>query len=139
MAHAAPLVLRLICTAPEMTPFWNQMAEHGFCQPVPPGDVPPEAILDEEDRDLARFELDALVAFEVYRLTRAELADVLETFPVVKKRDLQDHGEYRTKRVILEIYDAMAEATRTGVPYQTRLDPPRADPRMAHPPAEDRK
>jgi hypothetical protein len=32
----------------------------------------------------------------------------------------------------LEIYDAMAEAERTGVPYQTRLDPPPADPRVAH-------
>jgi hypothetical protein len=27
----------------------------------------------------------------------------------------------------------MAEAERTGVPYQTRLDPPPADPRVAHP------
>ena len=26
----------------------------------------------------------------------------------------------------------MAEATRSGVPYQTLLDPPPADPRMAH-------
>lgn len=42
-------------------------------------------------------------------------------------------GEYRTQRVILEIYDAMAEAMRTGKPYQTRLDPPPADPRVAHP------
>ncbi len=30
-------------------------------------------------------------------------------------------------------YDAMAEAIRTGVPYQTRLDPPPADPRCCHP------
>ena len=44
--------------------------------------------------------------------------------------------EYRTKRVILEIYDAMAEATRTGAPYATRLDPPPADPRVAHPPKD---
>ena len=32
------------------------------------------------------------------------------------------------KRVILEIYDAMAEAIRTGQPYQTRLDPPPGPP-----------
>ncbi len=32
------------------------------------------------------------------------------------------HGEYRTKRVILEIYDEMAAAMRTGEPYQ---HPPR--------------
>lgn len=36
-------------------------------------------------------------------------------------------------RSALEIYDAMAEAARTGTPYQTRLDPPPADPRVAHP------
>jgi len=35
--------------------------------------------------------------------------------------------------VILEIYDEMAQAMRTGVPYQTRLNPPPADPRVAHP------
>jgi hypothetical protein len=51
---------------------------------------------------------------------------------VVRKNDEKAHGEYRTKRVILEIYDAMAEATRTGRPYQTLLDPPPADPRLAH-------
>ena len=42
--------------------------------------------------------------------------------------------EYRTDRVILECHDAMAEAMRTGRPYQTILDPPPADPRVAHPP-----
>jgi len=35
--------------------------------------------------------------------------------------------EYRTKRVILEIYDEMQTAMETGVPYQTRLDPPPAN------------
>jgi hypothetical protein len=39
----------------------------------------------------------------------------------------QVKGEYRTKRVILEIYDAMQHATETGEPYQTRLDPPPAN------------
>jgi len=34
--------------------------------------------------------------------------------------------------VILEIYDEMVEAICTGKPYQTRLDPPPADPRVAH-------
>ena len=42
-------------------------------------------------------------------------------------------NRYRTKRVILDIYDEMAAAARAGVPYVTRLDPPPADPRVAHP------
>ncbi len=56
----------------------------------------------------------------------------METFPIVKRKDEAKYGEYRTKRVILEIYDEMTEAIRTGKPYQTRLDPPPADPRVAH-------
>jgi len=45
----------------------------------------------------------------------------------------EPNGEYLTKRVILECYDAMAEAMKTGRPYQTILDPTPADPRLAHP------
>jgi hypothetical protein len=56
----------------------------------------------------------------------------METFPIVKRKDVAAHGEYRTKRVILEIYDAMTEAARTGTAYETRLNPPPADPRVAH-------
>jgi hypothetical protein len=70
---------------------------------------------------------------------RDAVAYILDTFPIVRRKDIAQHGEYRTKRVILEIYDAMAEAIRTGQPYQTRLDPPPADPRVAHPPRVDRQ
>jgi hypothetical protein len=58
----------------------------------------------------------------------------MDTFPITRRKEEQQYGEYRIKRVILEIYDAMAEAQRTGATYQTRLDPPPADPRVAHPP-----
>ena len=57
---------------------------------------------------------------------------VILTFPIVRRKDEQRFGEYRTKRVILEVYDATARAAATGEPYQTRLDPPPADPRVAH-------
>ena len=62
----------------------------------------------------------------------------METFPIVKRKDVKAHGEYRTKRVILEIYDEMQQAMETRRPYQTRLDPPPADPRVAHPAKEQR-
>jgi hypothetical protein len=58
----------------------------------------------------------------------------MDTFWVVRDRDVKAHGEYRTKRLILEVYDELAEAIATGRPYQTRLDPPPADPRVAHSP-----
>jgi hypothetical protein len=58
----------------------------------------------------------------------------MDTFPIVKRKDEEKfNGDYRTKRVTLEIYDAMAEAIRTGRPYQTCLDPPPADPTCRHP------
>jgi hypothetical protein len=34
--------------------------------------------------------------------------------------------------VILEICHEMQQAMETGEPYQARLDPPPADPRVAH-------
>ena len=65
---------------------------------------------------------------------RDAVAYILDTFPGVRREDEAKHGEYRTKRVILEIYDAMREAMRTEKPYQTRLTPPPADPSCRHPP-----
>ena len=58
----------------------------------------------------------------------------METFPIVRKNDERVYSEYRTKRLILDVYDEMAEAAHTGYSYRTRLDPPPADPRVAHPP-----
>lgn len=62
----------------------------------------------------------------------SELRDVadyiMNTFPIIKRKDEQTYGEYRTKRLILEIYDEMTEAFRTGVPYKTRLDSPPGPP-----------
>jgi hypothetical protein len=82
-------------------------------------------------RDLLRAELDAAF-FHIYGLGRGEIDYVMETFPVVKRRDEQRHGEYRTKRLILEISDEMAKAIESGEPYETRLDPPPADPSLQH-------
>ena len=113
--------------------------------------VPPSR-WDEERRFLLRCELDAAF-FHLYLGTPDEWREqgtpellaafptprdavdhIMDTFPIVKRKDEKKHGEYRAKRVILEIYDAMQRAIATGQPYQTRLDPPPADPRVAYPP-----
>jgi len=74
---------------------------------------------------------------ESFPSPRDAVAYMMDTFPIVQRKDeAKYNGDFRTKRVILEIYDAMAEAIRTGQPYQTLLDPPPADPRCCHPPKE---
>ena len=119
-----PRVLELTYTAWDMEPFARDCGYAG-----------PPFRWDEERRCLLRAELDAAF-FHLYGLNRDDTAYILDTFPIVRRKDIAQHGEYRTQRVILEIYDALTESTRTGQPYQTRLDPPPADPRVAHPPRE---
>ena len=106
---------------------------------------------DEERRFLLRCELDAAF-FHLYlgpqtewqqqpeALTRAfptprhAISYIIDTFPIVKRKDEAKHGHYRTKETILQIYDALGEAMQAGVPYQTLLSPPPADAACCHPP-----
>jgi hypothetical protein len=126
----AARVLRLTCTGPEMNALWDEMAQSGVV-PVRASDEIP-GVIEPSERLRLRAEIEAQIAL-LYGVSRDELAYILDTFPIVKKDDEKAHGEYRTKRIILESYDAMADAARTGQPYQTRLDAPPADPRVAHP------
>ncbi len=66
----------------------------------------------------------------MFPTTRDAVDYIMDTFPIVRKKDENAHGSYRTKDTILAIYDQMADAGRTGQPYQTRLDPP-AGPAVA--------
>jgi hypothetical protein len=127
-------VLELVYTAYDMKPFAEDMGYDG--EPF---------IWDEQRRAILRAELDAKYA-QLYDLTRDELRYILdpadvygedfpsETFRVLKNNEIKKYGEYCTQRLVLQSYDAMAEAIRTGTPYQTLLDPPPADPRVTHPP-----
>ena len=84
-----------------------------------PRDETPEQLADLERR---------------FPTPRDAVAYILDTFPIVRRKDEEKHGEYRTKRVILEIYDEMQQAIRTGRPCQTRLNPLPADRSCCHPP-----
>lgn len=84
-----------------------------------------------ERRLMIRCEIDAAY-FLLYGIEKDDIDYIMETFPSVRKDDERDFGEYRTKRLILEIYDEMTDAIETGRPYRTRLDPPPTDPSMAH-------
>ena len=59
---------------------------------------------------------------------RDAVSYILDTFPGVRREDEANHDDYRTKRTILDIYDAIQASNTTGEPYRTRLTPPPADP-----------
>ena len=82
---------------------------------------------------MIRCELDA-AWFYLYGIQRQDIDYIMETFPIVKRKDEKQYQNYRTKNKILEIYDAMQEAISSSTPYQTLLDPPPADPQVSHPP-----
>ena len=105
-------VLELQWTAYDLASFARDLGDHG--QPF---------VWDVERRRLLRAELDAAF-FHLYGVDRDDVDYILETFPIVKRKDLATYGEYRTKRLILEVFDAMEEATETGAEYQSILDPP---------------
>jgi len=94
------------------------------------GWIDPPFVWNDARRLQLRCELDAAF-FLLCGVGRDDLAYVMDTFPIVRRKDEQ-FGSYRTKETILEIYDTMAEATRTGEQYKSRLDPPPADARVAH-------
>jgi hypothetical protein len=78
---------------------------HGFAQDMG-YDGPPFA-WDEERRFHLRCQLDALY-FHLYALTREEAAEIMETFPIVKRQDEAQYGRFRTKELILAYYHAYA-------------------------------
>jgi hypothetical protein len=119
-AWIIPRVLELTYTAKDLQPFAKDCDYYGL-----------PFRWDRERRFLLRCELDAAY-FHLYGTARDDMDYIMGTFPIVKRKDEAQFGEYRTKRVILEIYDAMQRAIDTGDPYRTILDPPPADPRVTN-------
>ncbi|MFH9734111.1 hypothetical protein [Streptomyces sp. NPDC017260] len=79
---------------------------------------------DSERRKRIRAELDALF-FHLYGIKREDVSYVLDTFPIVKRKDEEKYGEYRTKHLILAEYDRMATA---GLTLETPLDEEKPGP-----------
>ncbi len=118
-----PRVLELAYSAWDMAPFAQDL-----------GDVGPPFVWDDERRFRLRAELDAAF-FHLYGLVRDDVDYIMDTFPIVRRKDEAAHGEYRTKRVILEMFGAMQTAIDTGVPYTSPISPPPGQgPR--HPPRD---
>ena len=135
-----PRVLELTYTSWDLKPFAEDCGYDG-----------PPFKWNDERRFLLRSELDAAF-FHLYLGTQEEWEEnatqelleffptprdavsyIMETFPIVKRKDEQKYGTYLTKETILKIYDLMAEAIATDTKYNTTLNPPPADPSCAHP------
>ncbi|MDT8911271.1 Eco57I restriction-modification methylase domain-containing protein [Amycolatopsis sp. PS_44_ISF1] len=112
-------VLELIYTTYDMTPFARDI-----------GSVGAPFRWDDERRVVIRAELDALF-FHLYGISREDVDYILDTFPIVKRKDEAKYGTYRTKDLILAEYDRMAEAGVSldnplidGENYTSTLNPP---------------
>ena len=109
LAFIAPRILELTYTANDLAPWAVDLGYTG--EPFP---------WNLERRAQLRAELDAYYA-RLYGLTRDELryildpADVMgedypsETFRVLKNNEMREFGEYRTRRLVLEAWDAIAK------------------------------
>jgi hypothetical protein len=87
--------LELVYTSPSLIPFAQSL-----------GHEAPPFVWDEERRAVLRAELDGLYG-HLYGLTRDELSYILDTFPIVRRKDEERYGEYRTKRMVLEAYERL--------------------------------
>ncbi|WP_432065773.1 Eco57I restriction-modification methylase domain-containing protein [Streptomyces sp. C10-9-1] len=112
-------VLELSCTAYDMQPLARDL-----------GDTGAPFIWNEDRRTVIRAELDAFF-FHLYGINRDDVDYILDTFPIVKRKDEAKYGTYRTKDLILAEYDRMAAAGVSlttplvdGESYTSTLTPP---------------
>ncbi|MER5454635.1 DNA methyltransferase [Micromonospora sp. NPDC002389] len=91
-------VLELVYTAHDMAPFALDLGDNGA-----------PFRWDEERRTAIRVELDALF-FHLYGVSRVDAEYIMETFPIVKRKEEARFGSYRTKELVLAEYDRMAAA-----------------------------
>ena len=133
-----PYMLELTYTAWDLQPFARDCAFDG-----------PPFRWDQERRFQLRCELDAAF-FHLYlgsdeewhrqpesvtkyfSAPRDAVAYIMDTFPIVKRKDEEKFGTYRTKDTILKIYDDLAESQGTGRPYVSPLNPPPGPPTDEH-------
>jgi hypothetical protein len=80
-------------------------------------------------REQLRAEVDAAM-FHVYGLDRDDAEHVIDSFFVVRKYEERDHGEFRTKRLVLIAYDAIQRlhARRRVLRARLQLPPSRVKP-----------
>jgi hypothetical protein len=108
-----PRILELIYTAWDVRPFARDCGDSG-----------PPYIWSPDRRFVMQAELDAAF-FHLYGISRDDAEYILGTFDVLERAEVRRRGEFRTKRVVLERYDALAAAAMSGKAYVSPLGPPR--------------
>ncbi len=115
----APRVLELSYTTTDMAGLATHLGDKGH-----------PFRWSEPRRHAIRAELDALF-FHIYGVSREDVDYILDTFPIVRRKDEAKYGSYRTKELILAEYDRMAAAGLTlenplvdGENYTSTLTPP---------------
>jgi hypothetical protein len=81
-------------------------------------------MVDGEITEQGRMTEAGRALLENFPTPRDAICYILDQFPIVRQKDIDTHGTYRTQETILQIYDAMQDAIRTGEQYQTNLNPP---------------
>jgi hypothetical protein len=97
-AHEQEIRRRIAEQAPSLTKEWTPVC--GVYDRTPDR-------RDTGDRAQLRAEIDAYVA-HLYGLTRDDFSYILDTFPVLKRKEEQAFGEFMSKRKCLEEYDRIA-------------------------------
>jgi hypothetical protein len=141
-----PRVLELTYTAWDLQPFARDCGYDG-----------PPFCWDEERRFALRCELDALFMHlylpstadgnwqrhpnegdaehaaltGAFATPRMAVEHVMDSFPIVSRRDEQQYGSFRTKEQILAVYDAMQQALQQGTTYVSPLLPPAGPPQQS--------
>lgn len=144
--YIRPRVLELTYTAWDLQPFARDCGYDG-----------PPFCWDDERRFALRCELDALFMHlylpstvdgnwqrhpnegdaehaaltGAFATPRMAVEHVMDSFPIVSRRDEQQYGSFRTKEQILAVYDAMQQALQQGTTYVSPLLPPTGPPQQS--------
>ncbi len=86
-------VVELTYTAPDMQPWAEELGFRG-----------PPFRFEEERRMHLKAELDACF-FHLYGYHKNQVETALESFPIIRKHELDVYGEYATKELILEKFE----------------------------------
>ncbi len=101
-------VLPLVYTSWDMQPFAQ---DFGILEGIRP------IIWNSKQRHILMAELDAIFAL-MYGVDRNELDYILDTFFVLREKELRRYGEYRTKRLVMRAFGKFLRDPELGPIYQ---------------------